>query len=173
MWWRSCSCIFIYVFKTGKLVPKIFHTFLKRGSNFTPSSNGLTPEMSLCTSIVNIFFLFFYTFLPPNAHSLWHEHENSHTAWRPSSVSYITFCQTSISIEDTSFNERRALPAAVLPSLAVNLLPPSGQTYSIRLCQFCKSWHSAASVWSKYVLTCALFFSLWWRALKGIVQSFL
>lgn len=83
-------------------------------------------------------------------HTWKHSHKKNnthiHTASGSSSVSYITDCQTSIFIEVSSFNERHALPAAVLVSLAVNLPSPSGKTYSKRLCQFGKSWLRTSSV---------------------------
>lgn len=81
-----------------------------------------------------------------------------HTAAGSSSASYITRCQTSIFIEVSSFNERHALPAAVLVSLAVNLPSPSGKTYSKMLCQFVALHSFNNGVWSKCILTSACFF---------------
>lgn len=89
---------------------KEFNTFLKWVRVSHPSSNRLAPEMPLCCvppSSCGFYIL-------PRTHTLFdtNTHKLPH---RLQSVSCITFCQTSVSIEDTSFNERHTLPAAVFP----------------------------------------------------------
>lgn len=110
--------------------------------------NSLTPYMPCLPNT--------HTHTCKQMHTWKRSHKiQQHTASGSSSASYITDCQTSIFIEVSSSNERHALPAAVLVSLAVNSPSPPGETYSKMLCQFVALYGFVNGVCSKCILTSA------------------